>query len=209
MPEITEFLLSGIFLGLAAGISPGPLLAMTVSQTLQHGSGEGIKVALSPLLTDFFIVSSVLLVLVHFESQGFALAIISLAGAAYLIHLAIGSFRIRVDAINLCREDRNSLKKGVMVNFLSPHPYLFWIAIGTPILFRAMEKDMVEAALFIVGFYSLLVGSKVLVAIIVGRSRSFLSSDYYLCTIRIMGLVYIVFALFFIAEGMKQLASDL
>ncbi|WP_407356903.1 LysE family translocator [Methanolobus sp. WCC5] len=209
MPGIIEFLLSGIFLGLAAGISPGPLLALTVSQTLQHGPGEGIKVALSPLLTDFFIVSSVLLVLVNFESQGFALAIISLAGAAYLIHLGIGSFRIKNDDIDLRTGDRNSLRKGILANFLSPHPYLFWITIGAPILFSAIETDMRAAGLFIAGFYTLLVGSKVLVAIIVGRSRSFLSSGYYLCTIRAMGLVYIVFALFFIGEGMELLASDL
>jgi threonine/homoserine/homoserine lactone efflux protein len=55
MHEIAEFLLMGIVLGFAAGISPGPLMAMTISESLQHGSREGVKVAISPLVTDFLI----------------------------------------------------------------------------------------------------------------------------------------------------------
>jgi len=41
-----------VTLGLSAGFSPGPLLALVVSQTLQYGTMEGIKVAIAPLLTD-------------------------------------------------------------------------------------------------------------------------------------------------------------
>jgi len=47
MLEIIEFLALGAFLGLASGISPGPLLTITISETLQHGKWEGIKAALS------------------------------------------------------------------------------------------------------------------------------------------------------------------
>ena len=56
MLEIIEFLALGAFLGLASGISPGPLLTITISETLQHGKWEGIKVAISPLITDLPIV---------------------------------------------------------------------------------------------------------------------------------------------------------
>jgi threonine/homoserine/homoserine lactone efflux protein len=48
MLDLIEFLVLGSFLGLAAGTSPGPLLAVTISETLQHGKWEGIKVAVSP-----------------------------------------------------------------------------------------------------------------------------------------------------------------
>ncbi len=35
----------GIVLGLAAGLAPGPLLALTITQSLKYGIVEGVKVA--------------------------------------------------------------------------------------------------------------------------------------------------------------------
>ena len=46
------YLSAGAALGLSAGLSPGPLLALTVSQAIAHGAREGMKVAFAPLLTD-------------------------------------------------------------------------------------------------------------------------------------------------------------
>ena len=99
MVEITEFLLMGIFLGLVAGVSPGPLLTMVISETLQHGAKEGVKVAISPLITDLLIVSAIVAILSHFESQNSIVALISLLGAVYLIHLGISSFKVKYSSL--------------------------------------------------------------------------------------------------------------
>ena len=205
MSETVEFLLMGIFLGFAAGISPGPLMAMTISETLQHGSREGIKVAVSPLITDLLIVSSIMFILLHFESQNPAIALISLSGAVYLIHLGISSLKTNSIDLEITDKKKDSLKKGILANFLSPHPYLFWITIGGPILFRTLDVDILAGILFVAGFYILLVGSKVMIAFITGRCRSFLKNNYYLYTIRALGVVYLIFALFFIEQGLELL----
>ncbi|NPE30530.1 LysE family transporter [Methanococcoides sp. SA1] len=205
MYENVEFLLMGTFLGFAAGISPGPLMAMVISETLQHGSKEGVKVAISPLITDLLIVSSMVFILLRFESQDPAIALISLSGAVYLIHLGISSFKVKNIDLDLSNEKKDSFKKGILANFLSPHPYLFWIAIGAPILIRALAVDILAAILFVFGFYLLLVGSKITLAFIVGRFSSFLKNNYYLHTIRSLGIVYLIFALFFIEQGLGLL----
>ncbi len=44
-------LASGVLLGFPAGLSPGPMLALVVAQTLRHGSREGCKIALTPRVT--------------------------------------------------------------------------------------------------------------------------------------------------------------
>ena len=46
------FMTSGILLGLSGGLSPGPLTALVISQTLRFGAREGMLVALAPILTD-------------------------------------------------------------------------------------------------------------------------------------------------------------
>ncbi len=55
-----EYLLPGIFIGLSAGFSPGPLMTVVISQTLHHGIKEGLKVAIAPLLTDLPIIAIII-----------------------------------------------------------------------------------------------------------------------------------------------------
>jgi threonine/homoserine/homoserine lactone efflux protein len=114
MLDIIEFLALGAFLGLAAGISPGPLLAITISETLQHGKWEGIKVAISPLITDLPIVLSVLFILSHLTRYNFIIGVIAFFGASYLIYSGIESLKIKSDSFGLKSEKKNALKKGVI-----------------------------------------------------------------------------------------------
>lgn len=205
MLGIIEFLALGAFLGLTAGISPGPLLAITISESLQHGKWEGIKVAVSPLITDLPIVLSVLFVLSHLESSNFVIGLIAFFGASYLIYSGIESLKIKPGSFELNLEKKDALKRGVVVNFVNPHPYIFWLSIGGPIIFRSLNIHIWATVLFILGFYSLLIGSKVAVAFIVERSKYFIDSKYYISIVHALGIAQILFGLAFIKVSLDLL----
>ena len=205
MLDLIEFLAMGSFLGLAAGMSPGPLLAVTISETLQHGKWEGIKVAISPLITDLPIILAVLFVLSHLTSSDFVIGIIAFFGASYLIYSGIESLNIKKDSVELNLEKKDALKKGVIVNFGNPHPYVFWLSIGGPIIYKSFSTHVWATILFIAGFYIFLVGSKVVVALIVEKSKYFINSKYYFSIIRVLGIAQIVFGLTFIKVGLDSL----
>ena len=111
MLDLIEFLTLGLFLGLAAGVSPGPLLAVTISETLQHGKLEGIKVAVSPLITDMPIILAVLFVLSHLTGSNFIIGIIAFFGAAYLLYSGIESLKIKKEIVNCIWRKKMPLKK--------------------------------------------------------------------------------------------------
>ncbi len=98
-----------------------------------------------------------------------------------------------------------ALKRGIIVNFGNPHPYLFWFLIGGPIIFKSLSIHFLATILFIIGFYSFLVGSKVIVALIVERSKYFINSKYYFFIIQILGIAQIIFGLTFIKVGLNSL----
>ncbi|MHC1757871.1 MAG: LysE family translocator [Methanosarcina sp.] len=205
MLDLIEYLVMGAFLGLAAGTSPGPLLAVTISETLQHGKWEGIKVAISPLITDLPIILAVLFVLSHLTSSDFFIGIIAFFGASYLIYSGIESLKIKKDSVELNVEKKDALKKGVIVNFGNPHPYIFWLSIGGPIVFKSLSIHIWATILFIAGFYIFLVGSKVIVALIVEKSKYFINRGYYFSIVRALGIAQIIFGLTFIKVGLDSL----
>ena len=139
MVEGLEFLISGVVFGLAAGIAPGPLLALVFSETLKYGKNEGIKIAVSPLITDLPIVLFVLFILSSLMGYNFVIGMISLFGACYLIYLGFENLRVKIAESEVELTKRDALKRGVIANFLSPHPYLFWLSIGGPTIFKSLR----------------------------------------------------------------------
>jgi len=205
MVESLPFLISGVLFGAAAGVSPGPLLTLVISETLRHGRREGVIVASAPLVTDVPIVCISVFVLAKLLNFSLILGIISLSGAAFIGYLAFESLTIKGIELNLGRVKAESLKRGILTNLLSPHPYLFWITIGAPFVLKAYSTNVLAAVFFLMGFYLFLVGSKIVIALIVDKYKSFLKSNMYVYLVRIFGLILLVFAALFIKDGLTLL----
>lgn len=202
MIESLPFLISGIILGFVAGISPGPLLTLVISETLKHSKKEGILVASAPLITDIPIVLLSIIVLVKLSHFHYVLGVISFCGALFIAYLAYENITVKGIDINLERIKAQSLRKAIITNFLSPHPYLFWIAVGAPTVLKAYKVNILSSLLFIAGFYLFLVCSKITIALVVDKSKAFLKSKAYLIIIRTLGFILLLFCLIFIKDGL-------
>jgi len=200
-----SYLISGTVFGLFAGIAPGPLLTLVVAETLRRSVRDGIKVALAPALTDLPIVLVSVLMLAKFRAYDIVIGMISLAGGTYLTYL--GYECITATGLDLNKEGKqpSSLRKGVITNFLNPHPYLFWISVGAPTIIKGAHLGLQAPALFLAGFYVCIIGAKIAVALIVGRFSRFLRSRAYTLTMKALGLALLVFAFLFFRDGLALL----
>lgn len=196
-----HFLTIGAALGLSAGVAPGPLLALVITETLRHGPGAGIRVACAPLLTDLPIIAIALFLLAQLAAQPQVLGLISLAGGLLLLFLGWQNLRCQETAPLAPEVSPHPLRKGIAVNLLSPHPYLFWLSVGAPLATKAMAHSLAAAVAFVGAFSILLVGSKMVVALACGKSRSLLSGRAYRLTLRLLGLLLWVLALLLLRDG--------
>jgi threonine/homoserine/homoserine lactone efflux protein len=200
---VAESLLFGIIVGLAAGLSPGPLITLVISETLKNGKKEGIEVAISPLISEAPIILFVLVILSSVAENCIALGAISLLGACFLTYL--GLLNLTTDAKESGQDPRkeNALLRAIITNLLNPNTYMFWLTIGGPRIIEGGQIHISATILFILGFYMTLVGSKAAVALVVDKSKSLFRSKYYIYVIRALGLVLIVFALTFVRDALE------
>lgn len=198
-----EFLISGALLGLAAGFSPGPLLVLVIQASLNHSTKEGLKVSLVPIITDAPIILLTLFVVAELSGISILLGVISLVGGGFVCYLGWESFRTRGLDLKDVDADPKSVKKGMAVNFLSPHPYMFWFLVGSPIIFKAYEDGLFKAIAFVAVFYFCLVGSKMLVAILFGKARSFITGKPYIYIMRTLGVLLFIFSILLFRDGLK------
>ena len=198
---MTTLLSSAVVYGLSAGFSPGPLLALVISQTLRYGVREGVKASMAPLITDLPIILVSVLVLRSLSDSRIILGCISMAGGLFVTYLAYECFRtVRLEMADLDGGPQ-SLGKGVAVNALNPHPYLFWLTVGGPSVIRAWADSPLGAVAFIAVFSGSIVGSKVMVAAMVGQSRHVLSGKGYGIVMRVLGLMLLFFAVLLFKDG--------
>jgi threonine/homoserine/homoserine lactone efflux protein len=203
---MVEFLSTGTLLGLAAGFAPGPLLVLVISETLRHNIKEGIKVSLAPVITDLPILLVALFVLTRLSNFNLLIGMISILGGLFVLYLAYESLRTKGVELDLEEQTSNAFKKGVITNVLNPHPYVFYMTVGAPITFKALEQNVFSAIAFLGSFIFLLVASKVVLAFIVGKSRTFLKGKAYISIMRILGLLLILFSIFLFRDGLKLLS---
>lgn len=200
-----HFLTIGTLLGLSAGFAPGPLLTLVISETLQHDIKSGIKVALAPILTDAPIILLTVFILSTLSHLQTLLGVISLLGSVFILFLAKESFQAEEIKLVLNAEKPKSLTKGILANVLNPHPYLFWLSVGAPAMTRALNENPIAPLAFIGSFYIFLIGSKIALALVAGKSKSFLTSRGYKVIMRFLGAALCVLSIAFFRDGLGLL----
>jgi threonine/homoserine/homoserine lactone efflux protein len=176
------FLGLGLSMGLSSGLSPGPLLTLVVTASLRSGWAGGSRVALAPFITDAPIIAVSVLLIGHLPPEVFLW--VGTIGGLVVLWLGVETLRSARTAFvpahpGLQADPSGELKRGVLVNALNPHPYLFWATIGGPALVRGWRISPWHALAFLVSFYALLTGSKVVVAWLVSRRAGGLSPVWY------------------------------
>jgi threonine/homoserine/homoserine lactone efflux protein len=205
-----EALLLGLTIGFAAGVSPGPLLFLTITSSLRSGPRAGVLVALAPLLTDALVVGLTLLVLDRLPS--WVLSVLGVVGGLFVVWTGIQTLRESRDAsLAGARTEPSSgsvqaLRRGAPVNILSPHPWITWATALGPLTIATWRESAGSGLALVVGFYVLLVGTKVVVALLVGRARHRLGDQGYRRSLQVAGALLLVAGVALVVEFAPGLA---
>lgn len=169
-----SFPLQGLSLGFSAAASPGPYMAYVIGLALRSGWRRALPAAFAPLITDGPIITLVLLILTRVPA-GF-LRVVQIAGGVFVLYLAyktVQAYRqFQPDAVITNGDSRRSFWQAVIMNFLSPGPYLFWSLLAGPTLIEGWKQSPGLGLAFLGGFYLALIGGMLLLILVFGAARN-------------------------------------
>jgi threonine/homoserine/homoserine lactone efflux protein len=170
---LLSLFLQGAALGFAAAITPGTFQTYLISESLSGGFRRAAPVTFAPLVSDAPIIILSLLLLDQLPEN--FLRVVSLAGGIFALYLAwrlFASWRSGT-AIDMDNGERKkgSLWRGVIANFLTPGPYLFWTLISGPILLEAGRESISLGAAFLIGFYGIMIAGLLGIALLIAQAR--------------------------------------
>ena len=158
-------LIMGAVLGFVSGIAPGPFTTLVAVTSLEDGLAAAFRLAFIPLITD----GPALVVAVVFLTQvpRGALQWVGFIGGMLIIYLGYRIIRKASEPGSLSRKSPALSTHFWGIAFaliLSPSPWIFWMLLGGPLLLHQWQQGIVSAGMFLVGFFSFLIGSQMLIA---------------------------------------------
>lgn len=194
-------LVAGVGLGLPAALTPGPMTALVLTQTLRHGRREGLIVACAPLLTDgpLLVLSTALAASL---SQGPWLHGLTLVGALVCGGLAWETAHAPPPSVSSDTAP-GSLRRALATNLTNPHPWVFWLTVGGPTV--SQTASWVAGAAFAAGFLGTLVAGKVALVWIADRGTSTWTGARWPLTRAALATLLAVFAAGLALSGVRGL----
>ncbi len=205
MESIWYYLSAGLLLGLSSALTPGPMMALLVSETLRDGPRSGLQIAIVPPFSDPPVIALSLAVLFQLNRVRPALGALSLLGAGFLAFLAYGNLRGRRALPDPPAAGTGALRKGLAVNWLNPNVYLFWFTVGAPLVLAAWARGFLPTLAFFLSFDLVLVGANAALVLAVARGRDLLRGRAMQWALRALGIGLLAFAAWFAWQGLRTL----
>lgn len=182
----------GALLGLWCSLAPGPFQALLLSRSLRAGPARAAPLALVPLASDPVAIAATLAVLTRLPA-GFLRA---LGGVGALVVLWLAALTLR-EALRPAAGGADAGGPGAegaagpgfwsaaLVNVTNPNVWIFWSAVGGPLLAGAWRVAPSGAAAFLAAFYGCIAagnGALVLLAGGIARAGPRVARALGLCT---------------------------
>lgn len=211
-----SLILPGISFGLTATSIPGPLQAYIINTALAQGWRRAIILIFSPLVVDAPIIVLVLFILG--QTPAALIPLIQIVGGLFLFWLAWGAWQGYRAGAYIGKSDaddpeltppqstRALFARGLLLNVLSPGPYLFWGTVNGRLLLEGLEQSVWHGLAFLIAFYGTFLGGLATLVFIfsrVGQLDPRISRRIMLLTIGLM----VFFAASFVISGVGALLN--
>jgi threonine/homoserine/homoserine lactone efflux protein len=198
-------------IALSGALMPGPLLAVTITESTARGPVAGPLLMLGHMILEGVLVAAIALGLATFLQHPAVIAAISFGGGAVLIWMGWGMVRARGGGMTVdgpvadgARRGRmHPVVAGVVVSLANPYWTIWWVTIGLAYAVAAGKFGVAGVAAFFVGHILADFTWYGLVSFSVARGRKSLPDRVYRWLIRVCGITLLLFAVWFIWGGVK------
>jgi len=158
----------------------------------------------APLFTVLPIIAVFMFVLSKFSGCPVVIGAISMIGALFLAKTAYDLWNAPPIEIPTDSTNPGSIWRGVVTNILNPHPYLFWLTIGAPMILENGSSVFASTSVFVLTMFSAMIGTKLVIAWIAKEFRPMLRTAGYIWLLRISSIALIWIAITFVQESFRQ-----
>ncbi len=197
---------SSFMIALSGALVPGPLLAITVSESARRGASTGPLLILGHAILEILIIILILAGLSPFLKHETTRYVISLMGGGMLVLMGIMILKdLRRIMLDLSAEGEgrrmNLVLTGIVGSLVNPYWVIWWVTIGLGYLVSSMKYGIAGVIVFFLGHISADLLWYSAISYVVARGTKIMGEKAYKAVLAICAVFLIFFGAWFIAAA--------
>lgn len=209
MFDIIIFIATSFAVGLSGALVPGPMMTVTISDSLKKGFIAGPLVVLGHFIAEFTLIILIFTGLRWFISSSTAVFIIGTLGG--LMMVLMGS-KIMCSSTSLSeiRDDNEiyknygSILNGIITSFSNPFFFIWWATIGWAFMFKGLElAGIIGIFGFLIGHWAADLSWFSIVSFFTSRGTQVMTEKHYKLLMNASGVFLIILGVYFMLNAQR------
>ena len=211
MIPLLTILFSSFIIAFSGAMMPGPLLTVTISESVRQGGWVGPKIIAGHAVLEIILIIGVLLGLAPFLKNEIFFILIAIIGGGIMIWMAWGMFS-SLQQLNINREANtkkqgNIYLSGVLMSLANPYWIIWWATIGLGYILHSIKYGILGIVLFFIGH---ILGDLVWyssISFAIGKGRNLFTNRIYRILVGACATFLTAFAIWLIYTGGAKLIA--
>lgn len=208
--EIILIFAGAFIVALSGALMPGPLLTITIAQSMKKGFIAGPLIILGHMILELVLLVGLILGLKKFLLLDTVMKVTFILGGVILIAMGLDLFvhgrkaEIKKDQSTQFAVRFHPVINGIIVSLSNPYWIVWWVTIGLGYLIKAMKYKFLGIAVFFTGHILADLIWYSFVSFSFSKGKKFISDKAYHIIILICGIFLVFFGIWFLYGGIKQ-----
>jgi threonine/homoserine/homoserine lactone efflux protein len=215
MNETAQIFFGSLMVAFTGALMPGPMLTLVITSVAQKGFKTAVFIVIGHSVLELLIVTSFYFGVLKYLDNAMAVKIISVAGGAFLIYMAVSIIvsvarkKIKLDldskkiTQNLGTKDALVITgKGILISLANPYWYVWWMTIGAAFMVKSVQHSFGGVASFYTGHILADFIWYLFVGFLISTGRRFFNQKVYIGILIACSVFLLYLGIRFIADFM-------
>lgn len=209
--ETILFTITSFFVGLSGALVPGPMLTLTMTNSIEKGHIAGPLISLGHIIAEIILIILIFAGLSWIIGSETATFLIGTLGGLVLIYMGIVIYRTKPDVYTYENKENNKygpLLSGLISSISNPYFFIWWATIGCAFMFKGLAIAGIMGFLgFLTGHWAADIGWYSLVSFLTSKGFRIMNNNHFKIIMMICGLFLIILGSYFIISAQITLIS--
>jgi len=210
--EILIFIATSFAVGLSGALVPGPMMTVTISDSLKKGFIAGPFVVIGHFLVELSIIILIFAGLGWFIDSNTAVFVIGTFGGFMMVVMGyriIGTSNSLKEIKDDHEDDKvskgyGSVISGILTSFSNPFFFLWWATIGWAFMFKGLEIAGIFGVLgFLIGHWASDLSWFSMVSFFTSRGSLVMTENHYKILMKGSGVFLMILGVYFLLNAQK------
>lgn len=208
---LASIFLSSFMIALSGAVMPGPLLTVTISESVQRGMKTGPLMIFGHGLLELLLIVGLLAGLAPYLNKPSVFILISASGGVVLFWMGVSMLRslhsVRLPEQAEESSPNNLILTGAVLSLVNPYWIIWWATIGLGYIMKTMEHGLLAISVFFLGHILADLSWYALISFGIVRGKRFLNEAAYRRLIGFCAVFLLCFSGYFFYSSIDKLLN--